>query len=59
MTMGVDNYDDMDGLMDGLANDYLDLARAIGFDGSETHEEIKARAIMLWEKYKLGVNRNG
>jgi hypothetical protein len=49
-------YDDMDGLMDDLANDYLDLAKAIGFTGSESHDEIMTRAVMLWEKYKLGVN---
>jgi hypothetical protein len=56
MTTDADGYDDQDGLMDALANDYIDLAKAIGFQGYETHEEIHARAVMLWEKYKLGVN---
>jgi hypothetical protein len=57
MTMDANDLgpDDMDGLMDDLANDYLDLAKCIGFTGTETHEEIKARCVMLWEQYKLGV----
>jgi hypothetical protein len=55
-TAAVDAYDYLDGLMDDLSSDYIDLAKAIGFTGSESHDEIMTRAVMLWEKYKLGVN---
>jgi hypothetical protein len=54
MTMDDLGPDDMDGLMNDLANDYIDLAKCVGLTGSETHEEIKSHLKMLYAAWEHG-----